>query len=182
MIQEAISLYLEKQKQTFLSPKAVLFDMDGVLYDSMRFHARAWKEIADEYKLSSTTEDFYMFEGRTGASTIDELFRRTAGRDATEEEKKNIYASKSERFNRYNDGNPMPGAAEVLQKVKAGGLLPVLVTGSGQQKLIAKLQHSYPGCFAEDKMVTGDTVKYGKPHPEPYLIGLQKAMYRQMKH
>lgn len=175
MIQEAISLYLEKQKQTFLSPKAVLFDMDGVLYDSMRFHARAWKEIADEYKLSSTTEDFYMFEGRTGASTIDELFRRTAGRDATEEEKKNIYASKSERFNRYNDGNPMPGAAEVLQKVKAGGLLPVLVTGSGQQKLIAKLQHSYPGCFAEDKMVTGDTVKYGKPHPEPYLIGLQKA-------
>lgn len=45
MIQEAIARYLQKEQQTSLSPKAVLFDMDGVLYDSMRFHARAWYEI-----------------------------------------------------------------------------------------------------------------------------------------
>ena len=42
MIQEAIIRYLRKHRQESLSPKAVLFDMDGVLYDSMRFHARAW--------------------------------------------------------------------------------------------------------------------------------------------
>lgn len=46
MIQEAIARYLQKQQQTFLAPKAVLFDMDGILYDSMRFHARAWYETA----------------------------------------------------------------------------------------------------------------------------------------
>ena len=40
MIQEAINRYLLRTKQNSLSPKAVLFDMDGVLYDSMRFHAR----------------------------------------------------------------------------------------------------------------------------------------------
>lgn len=175
MIQEAISLYLDKQGYPLLSPQAVLFDMDGVLYDSMRFHARAWKEVADEYHLVSTEKDFYMLEGRTGASTIDYLFQHTFGHCATEEEKKEIYAKKSVRFHQYNNGNPMPGAAEVLDKVKKYGLLPVLVTGSGQRKLINKLQESYPGCFAEDKMVTGDTVKYGKPHPEPYLMGLQKA-------
>ena len=46
MIQEAIIRYLRKHRQESLSPKAVLFDMDGVLYDSMRFHARAWHEVA----------------------------------------------------------------------------------------------------------------------------------------
>ena len=67
MIQEAIIRYLRKHRQESLSPKAVLFDMDGVLYDSMRFHARAWHEVATLHQLTSRPEDFYMFEGRTGA-------------------------------------------------------------------------------------------------------------------
>ena len=64
MIQEAIIRYLRKHRQESLSPKAVLFDMDGVLYDSMRFHARAWHEVATLHQLTSRPEDFYMFEGR----------------------------------------------------------------------------------------------------------------------
>ena len=50
MIQEAIAQYLQKQRQVLFSPKAVLFDMDGVLYDSMCFHARAWYETATPSK------------------------------------------------------------------------------------------------------------------------------------
>ena len=70
MIQEAIAQYLQKQRQVLFSPKAVLFDMDGVLYDSMRFHARAWYETATHHQLISTPELFYLYEGRTGESTI----------------------------------------------------------------------------------------------------------------
>lgn len=69
----------------------------------------------------------------------------------------------------------MPGAAEFLKKIKAAGLTPVLVTGSGQTSLLDKLDHEYPGIFTPETMVTAFDVKYGKPHPEPYLIGLQKA-------
>ena len=78
-------------------------------------------------------------------------------------------------FRAYNDGEAMPGAAEVLAKVKAAGLQRIVVTGSGQRSLIDKLEHTYPGIFEREKMVTAFDVKYGKPHPEPYLIGLQKA-------
>ena len=56
MIQEAIIRYLRKHRQESLSPKAVLFDMDGVLYDSMRFHARAWHEVATLHQLISRPE------------------------------------------------------------------------------------------------------------------------------
>ena len=62
-IRKAVQDY-EVRKGSKLNPKAVLFDMDGVLYDSMRFHARAWKEVADAHLLISTEEDFYLYEGR----------------------------------------------------------------------------------------------------------------------
>lgn len=175
MIKEAIDRYLLRTKQTSLSPKAVLFDMDGVLYDSMRFHARAWNEAAMHHGLEAAEEDFYMYEGRTGDSTINELYQRTFGREATEKEKKEIYEEKAMLFNRYNDGKAMMGATEVLASVRASGLQTLVVTGSGQHTLINKLEHTYPGCFTRDKMVTAFDVKYGKPHPEPYLMGLQKA-------
>ncbi len=173
-IRKAVQDYEERQGCR-LDPKAVLFDMDGVLYDSMRFHARAWKEAADAHSLISSEEDFYLYEGRTGSSTIDELYMRTFRRKATDEEKRTIYREKSDLFSHYNDGEPMPGAAAVLEKAAASGLQRLVVTGSGQKSLIDKLEHAYPHCFAPEKMVTAFDVKYGKPDPEPYLMGLVKA-------
>lgn len=175
VIQEAIKRYMQKQGWQSLVPKAVLFDMDGVLYDSMRFHARSWYETACRHRLVSTPELFYLYEGRTGDSTINELYQKTFHRDATEEEKRSIYDEKARLFNRYNEGKAMPGADEVLAAVKFFGLQILLVTGSGQHSLIEKLEHTYPGCFKREQMVTAYDVKYGKPHPEPYLLGLKKA-------
>lgn len=175
MIQQAIKSYLHNNSLSSLTPKAVLFDMDGVLYDSMRFHARAWFETANAHQLLSSPEDFYMFEGRTGESTINILFQRTFGRDATDKEKEIMYKQKTELFNQYNDGSAMSGAPEVLQAVKKHGLQTLVVTGSGQHSLISKLDTSFPGCFAPGMMVTAYDVQFGKPHPEPYLMGLNKA-------
>ncbi len=105
MIQEAIIRYLRKHRQESLSPKAVLFDMDGVLYDSMRFHARAWHEVATHHQLTSRPEDFICSKDVLG-NTINELYQRTFQRDATAEEKQTIYKEKADLFNTYNDGAP----------------------------------------------------------------------------
>lgn len=158
--------------------KAVLFDMDGVLFDSMPNHAYAWSHAMTRYGLRMTPEEVYMNEGRTGSSTINLLAQRFWGRDATGEEKQQIYEAKSRVFNTLPEAKPMPGALETLQAVKAKGLQIVLVTGSAQTSLLERLERHYPGFFRQDLMVTGFDVKLGKPYPEPYLKGLQKACIR----
>ncbi len=175
MLTEAIKSYLQRTNTTAIQPKAVLFDMDGVLYDSMKNHAGAWYKTIADLGIPCCSEEFYMYEGRTGASTINLLFERTYNRPATEEEKQYIYAQKSANFASMPEVAPMAGAAELLQQVKELGLTPVLVTGSGQPSLLDRLNHAFPDIFLPELMVTAFDVKYGKPHPEPYLMGLEKA-------
>lgn len=167
--------YLVKNNYQKFDIKAVLFDMDGVLYDSMKYHARSWYETMTKNNLQSTPEEFYLHEGRTGGSTIDLITQRNLKRSATEEEKKDIYTQKSELFNFYNKGETIPYAYDVLKAVKASGLECVLVTGSGQKKLLDNLNVNFPGIFESNMMVTAYDVKHGKPNPEPYLMGLEKA-------
>lgn len=175
-IVKAIRQYLKQTGHSGINPKAVLFDMDGILYDSMPFHVRAWKETAEKYKLIACPEDFYLFEGRTGDSTIDELYRRTFGRNADTAEKEAVYKDKISLFNQYSDGTAvMKGTPEVLRAVKASHLQSLIVTGSGQYMLFDKLSHDFPGHFDREKMVTAYDVKKGKPDPEPYLMALEKA-------
>jgi HAD superfamily hydrolase (TIGR01509 family) len=176
--QEIISIFepfLRKHNYTRFDLKAVLFDMDGVLYDSMPAHAKSWKQTMDEIGINNSPEEFYFHEGRTGESTINILFQRELGRKASKEEIEKIYARKTELFTRYNEGKTIPGAKDVLELVKRNGLTPVLVTGSGQPSLIDKLNDNFPGIFSSDTMVTAFDVKNGKPHPEPFLMGLEKA-------
>jgi len=158
--------------------KAVLFDMDGVLFDSMPNHAYSWNHAMTQFGLSITPEEAYMNEGRTGGGTINILAQRYWHRDATEEEKQQIYAAKSELFNQLPEAKPMPGALEALQAVKEHGWKIVLVTGSGQKTLLDRLNQHYPGYFSSELMVTSFDVKQGKPAPEPYLMGLEKAGVR----
>jgi len=175
MIDKAITHYLKREKHTQFSLKAVLFDMDGILFNSMKYHARAWHEVSTSRNLVSSPEDFYMYEGCTGNYTINELHKRTFGRPATEEEIKAMYKEKSDLFTKYNKGERMANAIDVLDCVCGFGLECLVVTGSGQRSLIDKLNTSFPNYFKREKMVTAFDVKKGKPDPEPYLTGLQKA-------
>lgn len=154
---------------------AVLFDMDGVLYDSMPNHAYSWSHAAEKFGLHLSLEEVYMNEGRTGAGTINELAQRYWGRNATEEEIQDIYKTKSELFNSCPKAGAMPGALDLLNKVREAGLMRVIVTGSGQLSLLDRLNNSFPGIFSKELMVTAFDVVQGKPFPEPYLKGLQKA-------
>lgn len=149
--------------------------MDGVLFNSMPYHSEAWHQVMKSHGLNLSRKEAYMHEGRTGAATVNIVFQRELGREASQEEIENIYKEKSILFNTHPDAERMPGAWELLQKVKGEGLIPMVVTGSGQLSLLDRLEHNFPGMFHKELMVTAFDVKYGKPDPEPYLMALEKG-------
>lgn len=155
--------------------KAALIDMDGVLYDSMKYHTLAWRQMMEDNGIRCTREEFYLYEGMTGAATIDLIWQREFGHSCPEEKRKALYDYKTKIFKEIGGNEPMPGAARMLDVLCRRGIRCVLVTGSGQASLIDNVRHDYPGVFGPGMMVTARDVTKGKPDPEPYLKGLEKA-------
>ena len=174
-IEAAVERYLKQNGYERMALKVAMFDMDGVLFDSMKNHARCWHETMAHFGMDLPEWEAYMHEGRTGAGTINLVSMRQFGHEATEEEIHNIYKFKSDLFNQCPKAERMPGAYELLVKVKASGVVPMVVTGSGQKTLLERLNRNFPDIFREELMVTAFDVKYGKPNPEPYLMGMEKC-------
>lgn len=171
----AIKKYLEEHGFEALRPKAVLFDMDGVLYDSMPNHAIAWQESMAQQGLQMTADDAYATEGARGVDTIRLMVKRQLGRVIDEAEAQRMYDVKSRIFHSLPEAPVMPGIRELMQKIKASGLQVGVVTGSGQRPLIQRILKDFGDYVDEAHITTAYDVERGKPNPDPYLMGLQKA-------
>lgn len=169
----AIKRYSARTGHTPGTIKATLFDMDGVLYDSMPGHAKAWYAMCRAVGIDCTENEFFAYEGRTGASTINLLYQRQFGHGADDETCRRLYAIKSENFKALGLPPLMPGARDAVGVPLAAGVPTVLVTGSGQASILERLAADYPGAFAI--RITAHDVVHGKPHPEPYLMGMERA-------
>lgn len=161
-------------------PKAVLFDMDGTLYDSMPYHAASWYQMVREQGIDCTPEEFYLYEGATGAWTVNLLFRRAYGREATPDEVQRLYDRKAEIFCSKPHPSVMPGARELVNAVIELPWKPqtILVTGSAQGSLLGSLDDDFPGAFPAERRVTALNVMRGKPAPDPFLKGAALAGVR----
>jgi beta-phosphoglucomutase len=175
MFSRKIAKFVRHKKYPFFRPKAIFFDMDGVLFDSMKYHAHAWVQCMKIVGLEFSLLEAYMNEGRTGRSTIDEMYLKLHGRNASDEEIKYIYGMKSQFFDACGKAERMPYALELIRKIQEQNIDIFVVTGSGQPSLLDSLDEHFPKVFHKEKMVTAFDVKKGKPHPEPYLMALEKS-------
>ena len=178
LMNEVIKKYLEIHGFGQFSPKAVLFDMDGVIYDSMPNHSVSWHDSMKDFGLEMPYEGAYQYEGMRGVETIKTLARAQWNRELSDEEAKKMYAHKAEVFANQCKLTPaqiMPGIKTLMQHIKSNGWKICVVTGSAQHALLDKLLIDFEGLLCEELIVTAFDVKHGKPNPEPYLIGMQKC-------
>ncbi len=172
--QNAIAGYLKSTGNKSLDIKAALIDNDGVLFDSMKNHTRAWVKLMKKNGIKCTRDEFYLYEGMTGSEIIKKKFKEGAGKVITDAEAVALYGVKGRYFTELGEVPAMPGTMATLEALKAANIERVLVTGSMQQSLLDRIDTEYPGMFGEHR-VTGHDVRRGKPSPEPYLKGALKA-------
>ncbi len=155
--------------------RAVLFDMDGVLYDSMRNHAVAWVQSMQKFGIHMTADDAYATEGARGVDTIRYMVRQQKGIEITEAEAQEMYDEKSRIFHSMPEAPIMPGIISLMEQIDAAGISIGVVTGSGQRPLIARILRDFGRFVSPEHITTAYDVPRGKPHPDPYLIGMKKA-------
>lgn len=175
MYDNIIRQYLTKHGFEALTPKAVLFDMDGVLYDSMPYHARSWHTSMAAFGLDMKPEEAYMYEGMRGVETIKIIARRQWNKELTDDEAAAMYKRKTEEFCACPKAEKMEGVEELMRMIKDSGKEIVVVTGSGQGSLLKRLEEDFAGLIDSRLVVTAADVSRGKPDPEPYIKGLAKA-------
>ncbi len=152
--------------------------MDGVIYDSMGNHAKAWCEAFKFFGIDFPAEMAYLNEGRTAASTINLIFQRDSNRAATSEEISMIYTKKTEIFEQLPPSQKMDGIDDLLNTILEKGMEIWVVTGSAQERLLDGLVAEFGRFITRNRIISGLDVKHGKPHPEPYLIALKKSNLR----
>ena len=176
MVRIGSTIFGARQTTPHTLPKAVFFDQDGVLFNSMPYHAKSWEMAMNEHGLPFTAPQAYRNEGRTGAAVIEEAHQLVFGTSASPELIETIYAAKSKHFNRLTGGHLpelIPGIQDVLRYLREQGVQCWVVTGSGQRSLIDNLTSTFPGIFTG--IITAFDVKHGKPNPEPYLKAWERS-------
>ena len=158
--------------------KAVFFDMDGVLYDSMQFHERSWIEAFREVGISFNPIDAYMNEGRTGRSTICNTYLKHSGIVPDNDLIDKIYANKTKIMTSFGRMCVVEKMPQIVTTLTQKGLQLWVVTGSAQRTLLERVCEDYNYYFHPQRMVTALDVKHGKPNPEPYLMALQKSGFQ----
>ncbi|GET32734.1 beta-phosphoglucomutase [Prolixibacter bellariivorans] len=179
MFSKAIKKYLQQEQLNRFDLKAVFFDMDGVLYDSMGHHAASWTKAFTEAGIHFHEELAYLNEGRTGSSTVLTAVKEAQNRTATDEEIQAIYRRKTEILHTMPRALPLEGMKNLLEQVKTAGLDIWIVTGSSHMRFIDNLKVDFPDLIDPDHIVSGKDVKHGKPNPEPYLMALKKSHLKQ---
>ncbi len=154
---------------------AFFFDQDGILYNSMPKHARAWAEVMQRHGFNFTEEDCFMNEGRTGQDVIREAIWELEHRVPTEDEIWEIYEEKGEFFLAQGEVEPIAGVVEVLRYLKKIKKDIWVVTGSAQASLLDNLNTRIGPFFDRSRMITAFDVTHGKPDPEPYLMAWDRC-------
>lgn len=148
--------------------KAALFDLDGVLVDTAKYHYLAWKRLAEDLGFTFTHEDNERLKGVSRVRSLEILLE--IGGIQADETQKELWASQKnswyvEYLDRMDKSELFPGVREFLQELRQRGVKVALGSASKNAGLILdKLE--IRDLF--DCIVDGNVVSKAKPDPEVF--------------
>ncbi|APY11420.1 beta-phosphoglucomutase [Seonamhaeicola sp. S2-3] len=152
----------------------VIFDLDGVIVDTAKYHYLAWKSVANKLGFEFTEEHNELLKGVSRVRSL-EILLDIGGVQISEQKKQEYLVSKNEEYlgfiTKMKADEILPGASELLDALDEAGIQYVLGSASKNAPLILKQLGLYDR-FAG--IVDGNSVSKAKPDPEVFLIGAKK--------
>lgn len=149
---------------------ACLFDLDGVIVDTARYHFLAWREIADELGFVFTEQDNERLKGVSRMRSL-EILLEIGGLSLDDAQKEALAARKNARYQDYiaalTADDLLPGARNFLMACRDAGLKCALASASKNAPLIVEPLGIAP---LFDAIVDGNRTSCAKPDPEVFLI------------
>jgi haloacid dehalogenase superfamily, subfamily IA, variant 3 with third motif having DD or ED len=152
--------------------KAILFDLDGVIVDSLHYHYLAWDHMFKEIGGSVTEESIFLSEGMNSFEILP-LFLKKFNVELPVEKHKEFIESKRNYFRQIVKLTYYPNAFETIEKLRDRGYTTALVTACARKNMEKSIDAEHQKLF--EFIISGDEVARSKPNPDPYLIA-QKTL------
>jgi len=154
--------------------EACLFDLDGVIVDTAKYHFIAWRALAEELGFVFSEQDNERLKGVSRMQSLEILLEigkkqfSEAEKLAMAHKKNTLYVSYIEKM---SPEEILPGVREFLQELRSKGIKIALGSASKNSPMILeKIQ--LLDLF--DAVVDGNSISQAKPHPEVFLKGAEK--------
>ena len=157
-----------------MTKKAFIFDLDGVIVDTAKYHYLAWKKIATDLGIEFTHEHNELLKGVSRVRSLD-IILGLGQVEASQEQKDQWLIQKNEDYLSYlvdmDQSEILPGVMPVLEFLKANQ--QPIALGSASKNARPILEKT--GILSYfDAIVDGNDVSNAKPDPEVFLQAAQK--------
>lgn len=161
------------RKLQSMNKKAFIFDLDGVIVDTAKYHYLAWQKIAQELHIDFTLEHNELLKGVSRVRSLD-IILELGKIEATQEDKNRWLIQKNEEYLSYlvdmDQSEILPGVLPILKFLKEKNQPIALGSASKNARPILEktgIIHYF------DAIVDGNDVTNAKPDPEVFLIAAQ---------
>jgi beta-phosphoglucomutase len=156
--------------------RGVLFDLDGVIVDTLHYHYLAWKHMFGTRGGTPVSElTVLLHEGRNSREILPILMKET-GVTIPEGERSAFIEEKRAYYRSIVQVTQYPGALEAIDELRRRGFKVALVTACALKNMRHCLNSEQQGHF--DFIITGDEVPRAKPFADPYLTAARQLGLR----
>ena len=155
--------------------KAIFFDLDGTIVNTMYSHYQGWKKVLSDYDILISKKYFFLNEGIKLQKMV-ELYFKDSNKKISEKivndliKKKNSYFLKNYKLVFY------PGIKNLIKFLYDENYFIGIVTSGSRIRVMRSLPNNFINYF--DKIITGDDCQRGKPFPDPYLKILKYSKFK----
>ena len=157
-----------------MNSKVFLFDLDGVIVDTAKYHYLAWRNLANSLGFDFTEEQNEHLKGVSRVKSL-EILLELGNVNLSEDKKKALLVEKNNEYleyvNKMTSDEILPGVIRVLDFLDKKGVKYALGSASKNASLILEKVDLLDRFSA---LVDGNDVSKAKPDPEVFLIGASK--------